>query len=370
MVLEVIYVVRHGFRSNWTVNPNTGDYIAHIKSPTGIASDPALASHGVDQAEQLGDLLQTLEPPIDVVYSSPFYRCLQTLQPGVKKLFEKGKAKGAEREQQGGVRVENGLGEFYGLARFDHPSPAPLEVLHTHFPNLLNPTYTRPLLVPSTRGESIPTLHDRIAYVLWRIISATDRSGVRALLISTHAATMICIGRVLTGEMPDNVAEEDFRCGTASFSRFRRRAVNIPGMGGKVGSGRTEREEVEEWKENEPERIPAIDWRDGNGIAGGWICEINGDCDHLDDGEERGWYVTLCFSFSFLSAPFPSPLPIFHFHFHFHFHFSYHSPSLLSSQKPHPIHPRPSPQFLYLSFSNLSLPFPPPIGPSNTSSTS
>ncbi|KAG7152478.1 Transcription factor tau 55 kDa subunit like protein [Verticillium longisporum] len=84
MSLEVIYVARHGFRSNWLVDPATGDYSSSIRSPTGIASDPALTAHGVDQAKELGAHLLTVSPPIEAVYSSPYYRCLQTITPFVE----------------------------------------------------------------------------------------------------------------------------------------------------------------------------------------------------------------------------------------------------------------------------------------------
>ena len=63
-----------------------------------IASDPALAAYGVLQSEQLATALSTIQnPPITRVYSSPFYRCLQTLDPFIKKT-------GYE------IRGDNGLG--------------------------------------------------------------------------------------------------------------------------------------------------------------------------------------------------------------------------------------------------------------------
>ena len=86
------------FRGNWTVDPKTGHYFTNVPSPTGIASDPALAAYGVRQAEQLATALSQVEgSPITRIYSSPFYRCLQTLQPFVEKS-------GLE------VRGDNGLG--------------------------------------------------------------------------------------------------------------------------------------------------------------------------------------------------------------------------------------------------------------------
>lgn len=92
---------------NWVVDHKTGEYKSTTLSstPTGIPSDPALASYGEQQAAQLADTLVKLDPPIDVIYSSPFYRCLQTLKPAADQLFApEGRLSGQK------IRVENGLG--------------------------------------------------------------------------------------------------------------------------------------------------------------------------------------------------------------------------------------------------------------------
>ncbi|KAJ9629535.1 C6 zinc cluster transcription factor-like protein [Taxawa tesnikishii (nom. ined.)] len=275
MVLEVIYVVRHGFRSNWVVDPTTGTYTSNLPTPTGIPSDPALAAHGVNQSKQLAQHLATVDPPVDVIYSSPFYRCLQTLAPTVQTL-------NSQRSDKLQVHVENGLGEFYGLARFDHPSPADLAVLSTHFPDSLRQDYDL-LIRPSVNGESLPAIHDRIAYCLHHVISALDADpkGPRALLICTHAASMICIGRALTGRMPEDHGEEDFKCFTCALSKFVRRA---PGA-----KSQSDSEAEVKWDPQEPDRIPDVGWKDGRGVKGGWDCVVNGDCSFLEKGEERGW---------------------------------------------------------------------------------
>ena len=295
------------------VDPATGTYYSNLPTPTGIASDPALAAKGVDQAKELAAHLTKVDPPIDVIYSSPFYRCLQTLEPTVSALN-----KGRSDDSKLLIHVENGLGEFYGLARFDHPSPATLDVLVTHFPNHLNKDYAKVHIRPSVNGESLEALHDRIAYALHHVIKRLDQDpkGPKTLLICTHAASMICIGRTLTGRMPEDMGEEDFKCFTCAVSKFTRRQK--PSSEQADGEAKPEDEQI--WNPDQPEVIPDVKWK-GKGVQGGWDCKINGDCSFLSEGEERGWYdiiplsllsrPSLSFRFVLLatfSFPFSSPV--------------------------------------------------------------
>jgi transcription factor C subunit 7 len=249
----------------------------------------------VNQSKELAEHISKLVPPVDVIYSSPFYRCLQTLAPTVSKLNSD-----RSDDKKLRVHVENGVGEFYGLARFDHPSPATLDVLHKHFPGGLAEAYM-PVIRPSVNGESLTSLHDRIAYALHHVIQKLDQdpAGPKTLLICTHAASMICIGRALTGRMPEDPSEEDFKCFTCSLSKFNRR--NIP-------EAPVEKEHI--WTLDEPENIPFVDWR-GKGVKGGWDCEVNGNCSFLEKGEERGWYdhTSLLSFVSLLSYYLAFPIP-------------------------------------------------------------
>lgn len=128
MVLQHIYIVRHAvsarshsksiihtsasaltgpapqFRSQFILDPASGQYSSPIPCPTGIPTDPALTSYGEAQAEQLAQRLAGIEPAIDVLYSSPFYRCIQTLGPTAARL---GQARGGGAPA---VRIETGLG--------------------------------------------------------------------------------------------------------------------------------------------------------------------------------------------------------------------------------------------------------------------
>ena len=132
---------------------------------------------------------------------------------------------------------------------------------------------------PAPNGESIESLHDRVAYALNGIVESLDedKAQPKAVLLSTHAAVIIAIGRVLTGNMPEDFTEEDFRCGTCCLSKYVRRR-----------NGKNN-ETVGEWTETQPETIPVIDWKNGNGVKGGWDCQLNGDCSFLTGGEERTW---------------------------------------------------------------------------------
>lgn len=86
------------------MDPTTGQYTALlVKSPTGIPTDPPLTSKGVQQSKELADYLSAIKPAVDVIYSSPFYRCLQTLKPFTDRHFGGGKASGK-------IRIDRGIG--------------------------------------------------------------------------------------------------------------------------------------------------------------------------------------------------------------------------------------------------------------------
>ncbi|KAK5166641.1 C6 zinc cluster transcription factor-like protein [Saxophila tyrrhenica] len=268
-MLEKIYVVRHGYRSNWTVDPTTGTYTSSVRTPTGIPSDPALASYGVRQSEQLATHLATLTPAPDYIVSSPYYRCLQTIDPYVTHL--------ATSNPSVSVTLEPGIGEFYGRAPFTHPHPAGLQELKKHFSQLR--AEASPIIIPAHHGETIPQLHDRVAYCLHHLITRADQDpdGPKAMLLCTHAAAVIAIGRALTGRMPEEVGEEDFGCFTCGLSTFACR-------GESKGEG-----VVGKWDAEKEDEVPDVEWRGGKGVGGGWKCVGNSDCSFLEGGEERGW---------------------------------------------------------------------------------
>lgn len=210
------------FRTAWTVDPTTGVYSSSIRTPTGIAADPPLTSHGSLQADELGRHLTTLEPPIDAVYSSPYYRCLQTISPFVKLRQRQQKEKDTSSSQDlaTSIRPDHGIAEWFGAAPFQHPRPASSEVLKSMFPAYsLDYASTK---AASDKGETLPQLYERVASAMRAIVERCDEEGHRAIVLCTHAAVVIALGRVLTGDMPETPDVDDFQAYTCGLSTYRR----------------------------------------------------------------------------------------------------------------------------------------------------
>src|SRR4051812_39133890 len=103
-----------------------------LRSPTGKPADPALTAHGVEQARELGQRLMTADPPIERVYSSLYYRCLQTVEPFVRASATATPTASKKGRTLPPVRGETGIGEWYGAADFEHPVPETSEGLAPH----------------------------------------------------------------------------------------------------------------------------------------------------------------------------------------------------------------------------------------------
>ncbi|KAL4766544.1 phosphoglycerate mutase family protein [Aspergillus foveolatus] len=325
MPFDTIYLTRHGHRLNWTIDYKTGTYSSQFPTPTGNPSDPTLTSHGVQQSHELaahlvsGDVI----PKPFRVYTSPFWRCLQTIEPAVRALKgakEMSKGKQVEGEMGGidmnaeyEIRVENGLGEWFGSTTFfHHPTPPSLSTLlslpkpnfeKSELPFTLDTTRSVPILYTSTRGESIPQLHNRLATTLAGIIREVDaevseleaslppeQRSSKAILICSHAAPLIAIGRVLTGHMPEDSSEEDFHVFTAGLSTFRRRKDEAAYRLGYAAQKREGRALAEGTRITDPTATVVPEWDGGKGVGGGWDCVVNGDCSFLSGGAERGWH--------------------------------------------------------------------------------
>ncbi|CRG89445.1 hypothetical protein PISL3812_06481 [Talaromyces islandicus] len=287
---------------NWTIDYATGTYHSAFPTATGNPADPTLTAHGVRQSHELAAHVTSdkFTPKPWVTYSSPFYRCLQTIQPSVEGLNKLHEAEGEERK---GVRIENGLGEWFGASTyFDHPPPASPSKLRTYFPTIITAATEhehKAHVIPSSRGETIPQLHNRVATALAAVISDVDaqvqaeeartgNSSSKAILICSHAAPLIAMGRALTGNVPEDVNTEDFYVYTAGLSTFVRRRQSPSVSTSQTGAqGPLLAAGTRLVPENE---VQVPDWRDGKGVGGGWDCVSNGDCSFLSGGEERGWH--------------------------------------------------------------------------------
>lgn len=195
-----------------------------------MPTDPPLTAYGVGQANELANHVLKLEPSVDRVYSSPYCRCLQTIQPFVAKrngsTARVGDVYSWTEAGEGltKIRVEGGIAEWFGFAPWEHPAHAPMSKLQGLFPDIDGEYSSR--ITPPRNGETLSQLHDRVATALDVIIAQCDREGHKAILLCSHAAVIIAMGRVLTGNMPEDIGEEDFAAFTCGLSTYRRRKGN------------------------------------------------------------------------------------------------------------------------------------------------
>ena len=163
----------------------------------------------------------SIETPIDVVYSSPYYRCLQTITPYVN-LRRQHEERGQKPPTAAStIRPERGIAEWFGAAPFQHPEPAPAETLRTMFP-----AYSMDYVsaqTPSRMGETLAQLYERVAAAVRGIIEQCDAEGHRSIVLCTHAAVVIVLGRVLTGDIPTSSEVDDFQAYTCGLSLYRRK---------------------------------------------------------------------------------------------------------------------------------------------------
>ncbi|KAM7210737.1 Histidine phosphatase superfamily [Rhypophila decipiens] len=246
MVVKRILITRHGlfwpqantdgdakFRANWAGEQPPADAARYPDIPLSI--------HGEKQAAELRDYLKGLNQPIDLVVSSPFVRCVQTVEPVATNLNLD-------------IWPEAGFGEWYGKNRngAEDPQPAPLHLLHDIFPAVTASYET--IEVPNPDGEGIADLYARSERVLSALISRLeeDPRKPRTVLICTHAATFVALCRVLAGQRPEDPTITDFVPYTTCLTVFERNKS----AGSPVGS---------------------------------WVCTQNGDCSFLSAGRQRGW---------------------------------------------------------------------------------
>ncbi|KAF8626518.1 hypothetical protein AX15_004823 [Amanita polypyramis BW_CC] len=186
MTVEKIYIVRHGFRLNWVTT--------NWKNETGLPRDPPLAAYGVAQAQELATYFSSLpkEDRPTAIFSSPYYRCLQTAQPIAN-------ASGIP------LYVEHGISEWYspvtpgtGL----HPRPGSAASLQEYFSEIDSSWSS--IYYPSRKGEEVGAVHERAETFLRAFVPCIEQTlpteqHSRVMLVS-HAATIITLARALLGD--------------------------------------------------------------------------------------------------------------------------------------------------------------------------
>ncbi|KAL8878843.1 MAG: hypothetical protein Q9198_003425 [Flavoplaca austrocitrina] len=79
--------------------------------------------------------------------------------------------------------------------------------------------------------------------------------------------------------MPDDPNVDDFTAPTAGITKF-------------VRKQNLERDADKPSSHEVAKGIGSAGWRNGKGVAGGWTCVLNGNCDHLKGGAERSWHFS------------------------------------------------------------------------------
>ncbi|CUS20486.1 LAQU0S01e07690g1_1 [Lachancea quebecensis] len=206
MAIKTIYIARHGYRSNWLPK---GPY---PPPPTGVNSDVPLAEHGVKQAKELAHYIMSIENQPEMIFSSPFYRCLQTSEP-IADLLDLP------------INMERGIGEWYKPDRDVIPEPASFEVLNNFFPGKLSPDWES-TVIPSSKGETEQDIFNRCKEFWPKFAAKLEATfpNVETILLVSHAATKIALGMNLLGfdNCRDPIDSDGaiIRSGSCSLDKF------------------------------------------------------------------------------------------------------------------------------------------------------
>ncbi|KAG9290151.1 hypothetical protein G9A89_010457 [Geosiphon pyriformis] len=173
--------VKHGHRADW-ITPDDEDVVY----PTGLNWDPPLSRHGCEQAKELAQYFVDNNIKIDRIFSSPYFRTLQTANAVAEALDID-------------ICVEDGLSEWYGLHRIFIPSAAPISELELFFPRI-NTSHTSLVQHPSV-SETIQDIHGRLSTTMRKLIALSDVDPkINTVLIVTHAASLIAGVRAVLEE--------------------------------------------------------------------------------------------------------------------------------------------------------------------------
>ena len=100
------------------------------------------------------------------------------------------------------IHLDEGIAEWYGLLHEqlspDHPTPLNVDDWPKFFPGVkFRKGETG--IVPSRRGETMKQIHERVQKASTVLIRCADAEGLNTIILCTHAATNIALGRALTG---------------------------------------------------------------------------------------------------------------------------------------------------------------------------
>lgn len=138
------------------------------------------------------------------IFSSPYYRCIQTSLPVSKALNIP-------------IYIEHGLSEWYSPVQENtglHPRPGPASSLAKYFPaGAIDPEGWSPIHYPSRKGETVAQIQDRVKTFLEDFVQIRPENE-KVLLVS-HAATVAAAVRILQKDMDLPV-----RIGCCTLSEF------------------------------------------------------------------------------------------------------------------------------------------------------
>jgi len=103
------------------------------------------------------------------------------------------------------IYLDEGIGEWYGLLHHstspDHPTPLSVTEWPRFFPDI-EFRQGETGIIGNRRGETMTQVHQRAKRALDSIVERADQGGLDTIILCTHAATNIALGRALTGD-PD-----------------------------------------------------------------------------------------------------------------------------------------------------------------------
>lgn len=139
---------------------------------------------------------------------------------GQKTLHSQGKLHDGAGTDTTKIRPEFGMCEWFGAAPFQHPQPADTETLKDLIP-AYDETYI-PRVRPAPNGETYDQLQRRVSAGIAAIIDQCNAEGKTSVVVCTHAAVVIVLGRVLTGNIPADMDVDDFQAYTCGVSVYKR----------------------------------------------------------------------------------------------------------------------------------------------------